>query len=64
MVFVKNNIIVSRLTEYEPKEIECICTKVTIAENTGSYFQYTGLPDQEILSPSYCTTSNSREIKK
>ena len=32
MIFVKNNIIVSRLTEYEPEEIECICTKVTIAE--------------------------------
>ena len=35
MIFVKNNIIVSRLTEYEPEEIECICTKVAIAKNTG-----------------------------
>ena len=32
MVFVKKDIIVTRLTEYEPEEIECICTKITIAK--------------------------------
>ena len=32
MIFVKNSIIVSRLTEYEPAEVECMCTKVTIAK--------------------------------
>ena len=32
MVFVKSNVIVTGLAEYEPKEIECICTKLTIAK--------------------------------
>ena len=32
MVFVKNDMIVSRLIEYEPQEIECICTKSTITK--------------------------------
>ena len=32
MVFVKSDIIVTRLAEHEPQEIECICTKITIAE--------------------------------
>ena len=32
MAFVKSDIIVTRLAEYEPEEIECICTKITIAK--------------------------------
>ena len=32
MVFVKSDIIVTRLTEYEPEGIECIGTKITIAK--------------------------------
>ena len=32
MVFVKSDIIVTRLTEYEPERIECICTKIIIAK--------------------------------
>ena len=32
MVFAKSDNIVTRLAEYEPKEIECICTKITIAK--------------------------------
>ena len=32
IVFVKNDIIVSRLIEYEPQETECICIKLTIAK--------------------------------
>ena len=45
MIFVKNNIIVSRLTEYEPpEEIECICTKVTIAKKHWLIFYVYRLP--------------------
>ena len=29
---LKSDIIVTRLAEHEPQEIECICTKITIAE--------------------------------
>ena len=50
MVFVKSDIIVTRLTEYEPEGIKCICTKITIAKNTGSFSQYTDLHNQETLS--------------
>ena len=32
MVFVKSDIIVTGLTEYEPEGIECICTMITIAK--------------------------------
>ena len=32
MVFIKSNIIVTRLAEYEPQEIQCICTKITTAK--------------------------------
>ena len=32
MVFIKNDIIVTRVTEYRPLEIECICTKITISK--------------------------------
>ena len=32
MVFVKSDIIVTGLAEYEPKEIECICMKIIIAK--------------------------------
>ena len=35
MVFVKSDIIVTRRAEYEPNEIESICTKITIAKNIG-----------------------------
>ena len=32
MVYIKNDIIATRLIEFEPQEIECICTKITIAK--------------------------------
>ena len=44
MVFVKRDIIVTRLAEYEPKEIECICTKITIAKKHWIIFSIYGPP--------------------
>ena len=32
IAFAKDDIIVTRFIEYEPQEIECICTKLTIAK--------------------------------
>ena len=53
IVFVKNDIIASRFTEYEPQEIECICTKLTIAKKHWLFSQYTDLQKQETLITFY-----------
>ena len=53
IVFVKNDIIASRFTEYEQKEIECICTKLTIAKIHWLVSQYTDLQKQETLITFY-----------
>ena len=38
MVFIKNDIIATRATEYEPMETECICTKITISKKLWLIF--------------------------
>ena len=54
IVFVKNDIIASRFTEYEPQEIECICTQVNNSRKAlACFFQYTDLQKQEILITFY-----------
>ena len=49
MVFVKKDIIVTRLTEYEPEEIERICTKITIAKKHWLIFSVYKPPESENL---------------
>ena len=49
MVYIKNDIIATRLIEFEPQEIKCICTKITIAKKHWLVFQYIDLQNQETL---------------
>ena len=50
MVFVKKDIIVTRLTEYEPEEIECIYTKITIAKKHWLIFSVYRPPESGNLA--------------
>ena len=71
MVFVKSDIIVTRLAEYEPEEIECICTKITIAKKHWILFSIYRPPSSGSSLDSFLTVlhqtvdkaiSNSKNI--
>ena len=58
MVFVKSDIIVTRLAEYEPKEIECVCTKITIAKKHWIVFPICRPPSSGSSLDSFLTVSH------